>query len=343
MSEEQDKSYRQFFSFPRMVEDLIRLFVGKKWCRRLDFATLEKVSERDVSPELIRREKDLLWRLKIRGRNGKDAGWFYVYLHLEFQTRPDPFMAIRAGTYRFLLWEDLIRRKAFTPSGMLPPVLSVVVYNGEEPWLGPTAAFDLVEPLPGLAKPADLLSFRLLDLRRIPAAELDGVASPVAALFRLEQCKAAAELYPVSSDLAAMVSGRDDHGLEDAFVVFINEVILRRLMPPGSRPPRIGRLVEVPSMLEQRIDRWTQAWERQGWQKGHEEGRKKGLSEGRKKGKQEGLREGEAEVVLRLLERKLGPLPAWAKERVRSADAERLLVWAERILTAGSLNDVFVD
>jgi hypothetical protein len=29
-----------------MVEDLIRLFVGKKWRRRLDFATLEKVSER---------------------------------------------------------------------------------------------------------------------------------------------------------------------------------------------------------------------------------------------------------------------------------------------------------
>jgi hypothetical protein len=30
-------------------------------------------------------------------------------------------------------------------------------------------------------------------------------------------------------------------------------------------------------------------------------------------------------------------------ERVRSADAEQLLVWAERILTAGSLNEIFAD
>jgi hypothetical protein len=249
--------------------------------------------------------------------------------------RPDQFMAIRVGSYRFLLWEDLIRRKAFTPSGKLPPVLSVVLYTGEEPWLGATAAYDLVEPLPGLSKPADLLSFRLLDLRRISAAELEGVSSPVAALFRLEQCKAAEDFLPVSSDLVAMVSGREDQGLEAAFVVFINEVIFRRLTPVGSKRPRISQLVEVPSMLEQRIIRWTQDWERQGWKKG----RKEGLREGRKKG----LREGEAEVVLRLMESKHGPLPAWAMERLRSADAEQLLVWAERILTAGSLNEIFAD
>jgi hypothetical protein len=30
-------------------------------------------------------------------------------------------------------------------------VLSVVLYTGEEPWLGTTAAYDLVEPLPGLS------------------------------------------------------------------------------------------------------------------------------------------------------------------------------------------------
>ncbi len=64
MAEDQDKGYRLLFSFPRMVEDLIRLFVGGKWVKRLDFSTLQKVSERDVSAELVRREKDLLtsWR-----------------------------------------------------------------------------------------------------------------------------------------------------------------------------------------------------------------------------------------------------------------------------------------
>ena len=47
--------------------------------------------------------------------------------------------------------------------------------------------------------------------------------------------------------------------------------------------------------------------------------------------------------MLRLMERKHGPLPAWAKERVRSADAEQLLVWADRILMAEGLDEIFAD
>ena len=202
-------------------------------------------------------------------------------------------------------------------------MLSVVRYNGERPWLGPTAAYDLVEPLPGTSVPADLLSFELIELRRLCATELEGVASPVAALFRLERCEEPGQYLPVSSDLAAIVSGRENQELHDAFVTFINEVVFRRLTPPGSEPPRISRLVEVPSMLEQRIDRWNMKQQ--------------------ELGRREGRREGGADVVLRLLERKFGPLSAWVKKRVNSADAAQLLVWADRILTAATLDEIFAE
>jgi hypothetical protein len=36
-----DLSYRSLFSFPRMVEDLIREFVPESWVDKLDFSTLE--------------------------------------------------------------------------------------------------------------------------------------------------------------------------------------------------------------------------------------------------------------------------------------------------------------
>ena len=104
-------------------------------------------------------------------------------------------------------------------------------------------------------------------------------------------------------------------------------------------------------MLEQRIDRWTQNWEmkglREGRQQGLREGRQQGLREGRKdgmrEGRQDGLREGEAGLLLRQLERKFGPLPAGVKERVSSADAEQLLLWGDRVLTAMSLDKIFAD
>jgi len=66
-----------------------------------------------------------------------------------------------------------------------------------------------------------------------------------------------------------------------------------------------------------------------------------GRMEGRVEGKQEGLVDGEAAVLLRLLERKFRPLPEPARQRVASADAETLLIWAERILDAKSLDDVW--
>jgi hypothetical protein len=40
---------------------------------------------------------------------------------------------------------------------------------------------------------------------------------------------------------------------------------------------------------------------------------------------------------------KFGPLAPAVEERVRSADAGRLLEWSERVLTAERLQDVFED
>ena len=77
--------------------------------------------------------------------------------------------------------------------------------------------------------------------------------------------------------------------------------------------------------------------------------------EGLRQGLREGLREGEArgeargrlqrgiELVLRLLTQRYGPLPAAVKARVRGASARKLDHWAERLLEAKTLADVFAD
>ena len=55
----------------------------------------------------------------------------------------------------------------------------------------------------------------------------------------------------------------------------------------------------------------------------------------------EGRREGEATLLLRLFRRKFGPPHPAIEERVKSADAEQLLEWGERVLTANTLDEVF--
>ena len=61
----------------------------------------------------------------------------------------------------------------------------------------------------------------------------------------------------------------------------------------------------------------------------------------REEGHQEGRREGEAEMLLRLLRLRFGPLPTGAVARVQAADPETLLHWSEQVLTAATLDEVF--
>lgn len=51
--------------------------------------------------------------------------------------------------------------------------------------------------------------------------------------------------------------------------------------------------------------------------------------------------EGEAAILLRQMERKFRPLPESARQRLAAADAETLLMWAERVLDAKCLDEVW--
>ncbi|MDZ7659452.1 hypothetical protein [Fodinibius sp.] len=72
-----------------------------------------------------------------------------------------------------------------------------------------------------------------------------------------------------------------------------------------------------------------------------EQGLQQGLQEGMQQGLDQGKQQGEAAVLLRLLERKFGAAAlAPHRARVERADADTLLVWSERILTASSIEEV---
>ena len=143
-----DPSYKLLFSHREMVADLVRGFVREDWVAALDFDTLERVRESGISHDLREREDDILWRLRWGER------WLYVYLLLEFQSTVDRLMAVRLLTYVGLLYQDLAAAGEIPPGGPLPPVLPIVLYNGQAPWTARTSLADLMEPdLPEQLRP----------------------------------------------------------------------------------------------------------------------------------------------------------------------------------------------
>src|SRR5690554_940489 len=178
-----DNSYKLLFSDPAMVRDLITGFVREEWVKQLDLNSLEKVSGSYITDELRDREDDVIWRVRW------GEGWLYVYILLEFQSTVDRYMAVRVMAYEALLYQDLIRQKALTSSGKLPPVLPIVLYNGEKRWAAAQNVADLVEEIPGgLRRYCPSLPYLLLD----EGAVFDSGTWPeqtrnlAAALFKLE-------------------------------------------------------------------------------------------------------------------------------------------------------------
>ncbi|MEA2601624.1 MAG: hypothetical protein QOF89_2616 [Acidobacteriota bacterium] len=179
-----DLSYRLFFSHARMVCDLLREMIGEAWVELIDFASAERVNASFVSDKWKNRESDVIW--KFRRRDTGDP--VYVYVLLEFQSRPDRYMPVRLMTYTGMFYEQLIAEGRLAPSGRLPQVIPIVVYNGLGSWGTPLDLAELIECFDPLAESyVPHLRYKLVHEAAYSAEELGEKESPVADLFRLER------------------------------------------------------------------------------------------------------------------------------------------------------------
>ena len=83
----------------------------------------------------------------------------------------------------------------------------------------------------------------------------------------------------------------------------------------------------------------AEKWIEQGVQRGLHQGLEQGLQQGL----QQGETKGEAALLVRQLELKFGSLSPEHRAKINGADAETLLVWGERILSAETVEEVFAD
>jgi hypothetical protein len=219
-----DSGYKLLFSHPQMIEELLRGFLRESWVQTLDFSTLERVGGSFVSDDLRERHSDMIWRVRW---SGSGAGWFYVYLLVEFQSTPDPFMAVRLLGYVALLLADLIHTGAATTGTKLPAVLPLVLYNGKRPWNVPLDLASLFQPTPpGAERLLPQLTYLLIDESRLSAEELALPLNRVASLFRLETC-APEDLPRLTADLAALLPPGKEDKLRRDFTTWLLQLLRR--------------------------------------------------------------------------------------------------------------------
>lgn len=314
-----DALYHRLFSHPGMVALLLREFVAGPWLDDLDLDGMERLNAKFHAETSERRDGDMIWRIPRLG-----GGDTYLVLLLEFQSTPDHWMALRSLVYAGLLWQHLLKEKRLPPDGRLPPIMPVVLYNGDPRWAMPLALRELV----GLPETSPLwrwqpdMRYHLIDEGGFSEGDLEGRDALPALLFRLENSPDPDQVV-VLADAVLAWFGRHP-GFAALRSVFAE--MLGGMMGPLVADVRVPEgLLEVRNMLATRAETWKQQW----------------LQEGKLKGEQEGRQKGEAAMLLRQLERRFGALPGWASDRIATADSVALEEWGLRVLDAGSLDDVF--
>ena len=266
----QDPNYKRLFSFPRMVEDLLRGLLPGDWLDELDFPTLQKLPTEYVSDELLKRHGDCVWRVRRRRR----GEWLYLLVLLEFQSTDEPRMALRILTYTSLLYQELVRNDALDAGGRLPPVLPIVLYNGEARWKAAVEVGELIAPVgPELAPYQPSQRYVVVDERHVGTEDLPG-RNLMGAVLGLEQSRTPGDLLRVAGRLAEWLRDPRDDGLKGAFIDWVWR-LAGQFEPGDAELPAVQTLEGVRMTLEERVAEWPKQWFREG----HEQGVKDGIEQ----------------------------------------------------------------
>jgi predicted transposase/invertase (TIGR01784 family) len=325
------------FSHAELVQELLEAFAPPGVSELLDYTTLRLENGNYVTPAMKPRADDVVWSVELQGRR------IYLYLLLEFQSTPDDAMPARMLQYVAALYDHLLRSKAVDITDGLPPVLPIVLYNGDARWRQSSELYNLIRVHPQVLKAFQpRLKFWLLDQGAFAAAELEDMHRVVAAIFCFEHTPNTAAAKRAIRNLADAVA-------QSPFKQRIDRVVTRwikhRLQSkmPGLAVPDAEELTKGMEMLETNIDRWEAQAIAKGMQQGVLQGMQQGMQKGMQQGIQQGMQQGEALLLQRLLTRRFGALSATHLARIAAATPTQLETWGDRVLDATSLDEVFGD
>ncbi|HWK55389.1 MAG TPA: DUF4351 domain-containing protein [Hyphomicrobiales bacterium] len=161
----------------------------------------------------------------------------------------------------------------------------------------------------------------MVDESRYADDPLPGTRNLVAALFGLENSRSPADMRRVLVRLIDWLGEPRQTALRRHFVVWLKRVLLPSRMD-GLHFSQVNDLQEIDSMLAERVKDWTKDWV------------ERGIEQGRVAG--------ELAVLTRQLTRRFGPLDEATMQRLQQASSANLECWADSILDARTLEEVFI-
>ncbi len=324
-----DALIKHTFGKVEHAEGELRAVLPKALVDAIDWSTLSVESGAPVNDQLRARHIDLLYRVELRGHPT------YLYTVFEAQRTVDKTMPLRLLVYMSRIWDDWLRTRGTrddVPAWPPPPIIPIVLYHGKGRWNRSRQFSEMFE--------LDLESVRVLSpyLPRFKFVLDDISVVPDQVL-----------LDRALTSLGQLVLGVLKHGMDEnldlQFFLTWEEPIQQLLAGMQGRGElativcylsNVNPIIELDPLGEMMMENFGAEAEQVVVTAGQ-----RLRAEGRREGRQEGRQEGRREFLRKLLEQRFGPLPSKTMALLEAASPKSIDLWAERVLDANSLDEVF--
>ncbi|BCB70780.1 hypothetical protein HMEPL2_11310 [Vreelandella aquamarina] len=253
-----DTGYKELFSYPEFVQQLIEGFAPAEMAELMDFSTLKNHSGNYITPLFEEKFEDVVWSVEVTWQGVTQQ--VFLYILLEFQSRVDRTMPIRLMHYVACFYDHLLKNGTTTPHKGLPPVLPIVLYNGSERWTARQDIYDMVHPEP----PAFLqvyqphLRYYLVDEGRYTDEELNLRQTPLSGVFSIENASMDRKGLQQAVDRIVAIIQADPH--KERIDKIITRWLKRHLQRLGAEVnlDQLNSLVEDKDMLAENLENWAQ-------------------------------------------------------------------------------------
>ena len=275
-----DSGYKLLFSNPNILKDLLENFVALPFVKQIDFDKAEMLNTSFIDEKYAKKESDVIY--KLESTTGEDI---YIYVLIEFQSSVDKFMSFRMLRYLLEFYEYLLkqngRKKKF------PPVLPIILYNGDKKWTAPENIKDLIDFDPTLTGVEQYFpSFKYLKIaeNEFPEKGLKNIKSILSTVFLVENAKDDKALLKIFDKLDEYIA--DDNRKDLKILVnwinrFLSKFASQEIVDLAD--DKLPNLTEVKSMfattLERVIEEKQTIAENRGEIRGKLEGRLEGVLE----------------------------------------------------------------
>ena len=311
-----DTFFRETMSHKEVAADFLANYLPAKVLKHIQLDTLTITKDSFVSEKQAEHYSDLLYQVMLStGLPG------FVYFLFEHKSYPDRFVVLQLLRYIIEIWELYLKQQPRAKT--LPLIIPIIVYHGK-PKGQAIRLSDLVDiPDPELSAYVPDFDLAFYDFSPDTDEAIKGAILNQLFLICL-QAKNTPEDVRKIWEIIALVSQMDEnatsmHWLEKIFryvlsVMDINYEEMQDMFTKSLSAGKGGMFMTVAERLELR-------------------------------GETRGLQKGRQAVIQRQLTKRFGQniLDSHFQERLHKATPEQLDLWAEKLLDAKSIDEVFKD